>query len=114
MSIVPLQKKIADSIVAKNESMINEGKQICEENEFMRLLMQVGEDAAFKKLIKGYCKTGMDMKTIFMYLKLYVHIDEYYRPGLNEYQKICIISNLIKNRETRRFIVEKTQNFLEE
>lgn len=115
MSIVPKSKnlEIASQLDVDYSKYHDQGKKICEENEFMHLLMQAGETTAVQTLFKNYAQTGIDTKTLCMYLKLYVHIDENYRSQLNPYQKICLISNLIKNRNSRSYIVQKTQEFLE-
>lgn len=121
MSIVP--KKKDNSYISPNLQLDlskkdyakyhDQGRKICEENEFMSLLMQAGENNAIQTLFRDYAKTGMDTKTLCMYLKLYAHVDENYRSSLNPYQKICLISNLIRNKQSRSFIVQKTQDFLE-
>lgn len=100
-------------LITAGDNEEKEGIRLCQENDFMYLLMQTAENPACKRLLRDYCNTGMDTKTVCMYLKLYSYIDQNYSRDLSPYQKICIISNLIKNKETRRFITQKTQEFLQ-
>jgi hypothetical protein len=89
-----------------------EGRKICKENDFMNTIMKISENEEFKKLLSEYCTTGTDTKTVFMYLKIYNYIDEKYGKTISPYQKISIVSKLIKNRESRHEITTKTQQFL--
>lgn len=96
--------------VGKHEEA--EGRKLCKENEFMNTIMNISENEEFKKLISEYCTTGTDTKTVFMYLKIYNYIDEKYGKSISPYQKISIVSKLIKNKDSRHEITTKTQKFL--
>lgn len=89
-----------------------EGRKICKENDFMNTIMKISENDEFKKLLSEYCTTGTDTKTVFMYLKIYNYIDQKYGKTITPYQKISIVSKLIKNKDSRHEITTKTQQFL--
>lgn len=111
MSIIPFDYD-EKQIIIDVDKMEEEGRQICFNNDFMKTLMMTVENPYCKKLLSEYCQTGLDTKTVCMYLKLYSSIDQRYNRELSPYQKICIVSNLIKNKQTRRLIAQKTQEFL--
>ena len=100
------------SIISIDDGKVDEskGRRICEKNEFMQTIMNTGETPFCKKLLNDYCENKYDIKTVFMFLMLYNSISNKYGDKLNKYQKIYLLSLMMKNKDIRHQICLKLQS----
>jgi hypothetical protein len=88
------------------------GWKIFNKNKNMHDLAVVMENEQFKQFFDEHFKTWDDVKTIIMFMKVYQLIDNTY-PLFTPQQKICILHDIIENKDSRHTISTYMQNWID-
>jgi hypothetical protein len=81
------------------------GKLIYSTNEHFRNLSTVMEHPEFRNFYNTYLKDIEDAKTMLMFMKIYDYIETRFK-GINPYQKISILKEILDNSESRKRICD--------
>ncbi len=105
-------------ISIKNElkkNIINEGKNILQENDFFYGLDDVMNNNNFRSFYNNYFKDFSDIKVVILYMKLYetIQIEYEERNGVPIEKELLayMIKELMNNNESRKYIYEAFYNF---
>lgn len=99
----------------KNNNIINEGRQIYEENEFLRDLYNMMSDANFRIFVNKYLDKWDNIKNIILFIKLFETIEkEYYSIFNKEIKKeemLYTIKHLFADKDLRKIVMDSYHNF---
>ena len=87
------------------------GKYLYKQNDNYRTIANCMEHPEFRKLFDDQFSSWDNVKNILMFLKLYQEIEKSSSFELNEYQKLSILNNIMKDRELRHGICQKVNNY---
>lgn len=86
------------------------GKKLYKQNKNYRNLANCFEHPEFREFFDTYFSNENDIKVILVFMKLYKEIEKSSPIELNGYQKLSILDSLVKNRDFRRQIYNKSIN----
>jgi len=90
------------------------GRKVYKLNSHYRNISDLLENPSFRKIFDTYASTDIDIKTLFLFMKLYVEIEKAAHKrniNLNGFQKISILDSVMKNREFRKDVCHNFGNF---
>jgi hypothetical protein len=108
-----------NAIVNNNmkNNIISSGKDILEENDFLKNLNIIMENNDFRVFYENYFKDFSDIKVVILYMKLYETIKKEYKDKYNyeiENEMIVfLLRELINEKSSRKYIFESFQNYIE-
>jgi hypothetical protein len=83
------------------------GRKVYKLNSHYRNISELLDNQSFRKIFDKYTSTDIDIKTLFLFMKLYVEIEKAANNKnirLNKFQKISILDSVMKNRNFRQDI----------
>ena len=86
-------------------SLESKGKLIYSANQHFRNLSTVMEHPEFRNFYNTYLRDFEDAKTMLMFMKIYEHIETRFK-GINPYQKISLLKEILDDSESRKRICE--------
>lgn len=99
------------------ESIINKGAEILSENDFFYNLDVIMSDEIFRNFYNKYFKDFSDIKTVFLYMKLYETIQLEYREinkcEIEKEMLAYMMKELMIKDNTRKKIIESFNNYSE-
>lgn len=90
------------------------GRKLYNSNPIYRDLATVMEHPEFKMFYDKYLSNRQNFGVIMLFLKLYNDITEEVNDELNGYQKLYMMSELLKNVELRHNLVEEILQFVDQ
>ena len=101
--------------IDKNNDIINEGKTIYEENEFLRDLYNMMTDEKFRIFVNKYLDKWDNIKNIILFIKLFETIEkEYFKIFQKQISKeimLYSIKHLFADNDLRKIILQSYNNF---
>jgi hypothetical protein len=97
------------------KNIINEGKNILQENDFFNNLDNIMSDINFRSFYNTYFKDFTDIKVVLLYMKLYetIQIEYKERNGVEIEKELLayMIKELMSENDSRKNIYEAFYNF---
>lgn len=84
-----------------------DGRLLYKDNDNYKTLVNCLEYPEFRKLFKEHFKSWDRIKTIVMFMKLYIEIEKASPVKITGYQKISIMDKIIKDSDLRRDICDR-------
>ncbi len=97
--------------------IINEGKQIYDNNNFFKDLHNLMSNKEFKIFYDKYFNNWLDTEVMIMYMKLYDKIKQTYEIKYNKQidknSILFMIREIIRNNEYRKYVIDNFELFKE-
>ena len=103
------------SICKNNNTVICEGQNIYESNDFMRDLYDMMTNTRFRNFVDKYLYEWNSIKTVIMFIKLFETIENEYENKFNKKISkelmLYTINNLFKDRGLRKLVLKSYNDF---
>ena len=100
-----------------SKSIKSKGKKILQENDFFTDLDYIMSDNSFRSFYSKYFKDYTDIKTVFLYMKLYetiqVEYKERHNKDIDKELLAYMMKELMCNENSRKKIIKSFNNFIE-
>ena len=109
-----------DSIIKHNKQediLINNGKKIVENNEFLKDLSNLMENEEFKTFYNKHMTTWIDIKCTAIYMRLYSEFKTKYKQiaemELDKHITVFILRKIMTDKELRPFSIQTIEKMQE-
>lgn len=91
------------------EKSLERGEELVKRNKFYNDLATLLENPEITFFFEKYFNNWDDIKTIIMYIELYVHLNKWIK---NKYITIDVVDAIIKNSQTRKMVVNQMEKLI--
>lgn len=91
----------------------NQGEKIYNEGGNLKMIVDLMENKQFREFYDENFKSLSDVKIVVLFLKMYERLEEL-NPNLTKYEKISLLSKIINNFETRKYVINELSNWSNE